>query len=107
MMIKEWWKESKDYPQYFVSNYGRVFSTRTMRLMKPLKRKDGYISYGFTINGKTKSKLGHQLVLESFVGNCPEGHVGHHKNSLKSDNRLHNLEWVTCSQNVCEAWKIR
>ena len=45
----------------------------------------------------------HQLVLEAFVGPCPPGHVGCHRNDDHLDNRLENLYWGTASQNQRDA----
>ena len=42
----------------------------------------------------------HRLVLEAFVGQCPEGFECNHKNRDRSDNRLENLEWVTHIENL-------
>ena len=41
----------------------------------------------------------HRLVLEAFVGPCPEGKECNHKNHERDDNELTNLEWVTRSEN--------
>ncbi len=48
----------------------------------------------------------HTLVLECFVGPRPtEKHEGNHKNGIKRDNRLANLEWVTRSENMLHAFR--
>jgi hypothetical protein len=39
------------------------------------------------------------LVLETFVGPCPEGMQCAHLNGDPSDNRLVNLAWVTPTEN--------
>lgn len=41
----------------------------------------------------------HRLVLEAFVGPCPDGMECCHNNSVPSDNRLANLRWDTPSEN--------
>jgi len=46
----------------------------------------------------------HLLVLESFVGPRPEGQYANHRNGVKTDNRLDNLEWVTPSRNSQHAY---
>jgi hypothetical protein len=38
--------------------------------------------------------------MVTFVGDCPEGKEVNHKNGIKTDNRLGNLEYVTTSQNI-------
>lgn len=43
------------------------------------------------------------LMLTSFVGPRPDGHVARHLNDVKTDNRLANLAWGTRSQNYDDA----
>lgn len=52
--------------------------------------KDGYLNY--TINNK-KVRV-NRLVWKTFVGPIPEGYDIHHKNHIKTDNRLENLELI-------------
>lgn len=51
-----------------------------------------------------KNKLVHRLVLEAWVGPCPEGCVTNHKNGDKQDNRLENLEYCTQSENMAHSY---
>jgi hypothetical protein len=41
----------------------------------------------------------HRIVLTTFKRSCKNKEECNHKNGIKSDNRLENLEWVTSSQN--------
>lgn len=41
----------------------------------------------------------HQLVLEAFVGLCPDGMECRHLNGVRDDNRLENLCWGTRKEN--------
>lgn len=45
----------------------------------------------------------HRLVLEAFVGPCPPGLVGCHKDDDKDNNQLVNLEWNTQKVNIQQA----
>lgn len=47
----------------------------------------------------------HRLVLESFVGPCPEGMEACHNNGNGFDNRLENLRWDTHGANMIEQGK--
>jgi len=48
----------------------------------------------------------HRLVLETFVEPCPDGYQTNHKDGNKQNNRLENLEWMTCGENHAHAFKI-
>jgi hypothetical protein len=59
------------------------------------RHNNGYM----TITYKGTEYLVHRLVLETFVGPCPEGYECDHWNRDRSDNRLVNLHWVSKSEN--------
>lgn len=99
--------------QYFVSNLGRVKisagpSIKTGRGTRPRFLRICYIGNvkgyrNVRIDGKMR--LCHQLVALAFIGEKPTPeHQVNHKNGLKWDNRVENLEWVTVSQNVKHAF---
>ena len=96
--MEEVWKDIDEY--YQVSTLGRVKSTKKGK-EKILK---GYINnYGYvtlTLNGKTKKV--HQLVATAFLNHAPCGHnsVVNHKNFIRHDNRLENLEIITQRDNA-------
>ena len=49
--------------------------------------------------GKHDLRFVHHLVLEAFVGPCPDGQECRHLNDVKTDNRLENLAWGTREEN--------
>jgi hypothetical protein len=59
----------------------------------------GYVKVGLYVDCKRIEKYVHTLVLETFVGPRPSGYVANHKNGIKLDNCVKNLEWVTYGQN--------
>ena len=97
--MMEEWRVIKDYPDYLVSNLGRIYSIQSIRLLKPQRHDQGYLGIDLCRNGKFKKHFIHRLVLESFVDKCPEGRECNHRNGTKADNRLENLEWVTPLEN--------
>jgi hypothetical protein len=56
-------------------------------------------------NNRRFDKLIHRLILETFIGPCPEGMECCHKNDVPTDNRLENLRWDTRSNNVKDAFR--
>lgn len=61
--------------------------------------KDGYLHVGLTVDGKVRRFLVAHLVLNAFVGPCPEGFESCHDNGQTGDNRRDNLRWDTHQRN--------
>lgn len=105
-MCKEIWKPVVGFEGlYEVSNRGRIkrikgFRACKDRILKPYANSCGYLLITLCKNGRIKRKLIHRLILEAFIESCPEGKECNHKNGIKTDNRLKNLEWVTKSENI-------
>ncbi len=90
---------------YCVSDNGKVRSERSGNLVSLNTRFNGYkLAHLYPGGGKRnrKAKYVHRLVLEAFVGCCPEGMECRHLNGDRSDNRLCNLQWGTSRQNQAD-----
>lgn len=112
----EIWKTVKGYEGiYQISNLGNVKSLSRITLHKgkyPITTKEkilkfsidtyGYYHFRLFYNGKGKVKKVHQLVAEAFLNHKPDGYnlVVNHKNFIKTDNRVENLEIVTQRENT-------
>ena len=118
-MKNEVWKDIKGYVGlYQISNYGNIkrlpreiiykdgrkylYKEKTMRLFKTSK---GYNIICFTINNKSKWYYVHRIVAETFILNSKHKPQINHKNGVKTDNRVENLEWCTNSENQIHAYK--
>jgi len=99
----ERWRRCPSHPNYEVSDLGRVRRASTGpntwvgRILKIHVNSKGYTRY--TLTGDRRY-FAHRLVLEAFVGPCPDGHECSHLNDAPSDNRLVNLAWETRAANL-------
>lgn len=92
---------------YEVSDLGNVRSLRRSSrprlrgdLLSPsLSAKGGRLKVALCRDGKQKTVYVHRLVLEAFVGMCPEGCEALHGPGGALVNNLDNLSWGSRSQN--------
>ncbi len=92
--IREIWRPVLGYEGlYEISDYGRVWSLTRLALLTPIKS-DEYPQVSLFRNGSEKRRPIAALVLETFVGPAPEGHVARPKNGRRNDVRLTNLMWA-------------
>lgn len=87
---------------YQISNLGNVKSLcqKSERVMKLGLSTAGYSQANLKSNKKAKSVSVHRLVAKHFIPNDNDTLEVNHKNGIKTDNRVENLEWVTRSQNI-------
>ncbi len=96
-MIDEIWKECYYSNKYEVSNLGNMKRTGSNKVFNKSKQRNAYKH----IQIDYKNYYVHRLVLLSFKPEeYFEGAVCNHKNGIKSDNRLENLEWCTRKENT-------
>lgn len=100
-MRKEIWKNIKEFENiYQISNYGNIRNIKKHKLMKPfISKKTGYYQIDLCKNGCKKRYSIHRLVAETFILNSNNLPQVNHKNEIKIDNRVENLEWCTHKYN--------
>lgn len=106
----ETWKPIRNYEElYAVSDYGNVKRTAKHRSSKdaPLRTPlaHGYPLATLSKGNRKQSFLVHRLICDAFIG-IPPGHVVNHRNGIKTDNRLTNLEVVTRKENEDHKWDV-
>jgi len=96
----EIWMDVKGFEGlYKVSSLGSVFMVKKARNQTLLKVKNGYILCDLSKNGNKKRISVHRLVSLHFIDNPENKEQVNHKNGIKTDNRVENLEWMTSSEN--------
>lgn len=95
----EIWTRYKDL--FYVSSYGNIKNNNGKILKNRDKNNFGYIRV--KVNGKRY--FIHRLIAECFIDNKNNYNIVNHKNGIKTDNRIENLEWCSASQNMIHAIK--
>lgn len=102
--MKNEYRILEDFPDYRVDRYGNVQSSKsgTWSDLKQTKR-NGYLKVNLCMNGKIYSRNVNNLVGDAFIGREP-GQVYNHKNGIKTDNRVVNLEPCSQGENQTHAY---
>ena len=108
----EVWKRVVGFERYYqVSNKGNIkrvdgSSHLKSRNLKLILDKDGYPRVNLKVKQKTNSKYVHRLVAKAFIPNNENKPQVNHKDGVKNNNDISNLEWVTLSENRQHAYDI-
>ena len=84
---------------YSISNYGNVRNNKTGKILSPRDLR-GYKRVSLWYNKKANDHRIHRLVAEEFIPNPDNKLEVNHKNGIRNDNRVENLEWVTGKENA-------
>lgn len=95
---------------YQISTNGIVINTKTGKIIKQYDGGYGYLHINICLGGVKITKNVHRIVAETFSdiiewsqkakGQPIEKLDVHHKNEIKTDNRLENLMWCTRWENL-------
>lgn len=78
----------------------RHMSTRSLNV-------NGYVLVKLSLNGEGKRMLAHRLVARAFLGEPPTPkHNVHHKDAVRTNNAVENLEWATQAENLAHCRRM-
>lgn len=109
----EKWKEIKGYDgKYLIGTHGNCkitsrFNTTGYDLLTQRIDWAGYATVRLSHKGETVTMRVHRLVAEAFVPNHMNKPFVNHINGIKTANYCRNLEWVTHSENMEHAHKLK
>lgn len=86
----------------YVDKSGKL---RKQKTLKQTKRGKGYFSVGLMKDGEQKHVSVHRLVAQAFIPNPLGLPQVNHKDGVKENNHVSNLEWVTCQENIRHAYQ--
>lgn len=122
-MENEIWKDVVGYEEsYQVSDKGRVYSKGfdyltsginshrckiNPDILKCLNSTNGYHNVALYKKGvKNRKYFVHRLVAIAFIPNLENKPHVNHKNGIRTDNRLENLEWCTAKENIVHSFEV-
>ena len=88
----------KDFPNYLIDNFGRVYSKPYKKFLKTVKTRDNSQELQLTDNGNRKTYLLHNLVADHFLDAIEGKESIGHIDGNKSNNKVSNLIRVTHSE---------
>lgn len=84
-------------------SYTRIMQGKTLQ---PRKQNSNYYVVWLSVGSKKFPELVHRLVAKTFIPNIDNKPCINHKNGIKTDNRIDNLEWCDYSDNIKHSHKI-
>lgn len=91
---------------YLISTFGRTYSIKSGKILKPLLQKNGYLIVNLWKDGKQKHRLIHLLVAEAFVPNPENKPEINHYDGIKFNCYFENLIRATRLENLEHAFKL-
>lgn len=101
--MDERWKRVQEFPDYWISDHLRLWSSRSNCLVEGTQNSKGYVIHSFKSNGKLVRRSLHRLYAEAFLENDKDYPVVRHLNDNGYDNTPENLKWGTHRDNYMDA----
>lgn len=91
--MEEIWAEVEGYPNYAVSNTGKVFNINTNRPLSYRRNEEGYCRVVLSEEGDRRDWYVHHLVAQAFFAEYRAGCHISHVNGDKTNNHVANLRY--------------
>ena len=103
---QEVWKDIQGFEGlYKISSQSVILNMLSHKVLKQTINHEGYCRVALRKNGTNSSHRVHRLVASAFLPNPQNLPLVNHKNEIKHDNMVNNLEWCTHLHNVKEGCK--
>ena len=117
-IVNEEWKDIEGQEGYYmISNLGRLktidrvitksngfeYKLKGRVIKTHIDKDNGYERTTLPVDGRRKTAFIHRIVAKAFIPNPENKATVNHKNSIRSDNRVENLEWCTYKENTLHA----
>ena len=93
-------KQIENFPQYYITSFGRVWSENTHRWLKPTINQRGSHQREYVSLGRGNKEYIHRLVAKAFIPNPNNYDEVDHIDTNGLNNHADNLRWVTRQQNM-------
>lgn len=91
------------YTNHTITRDGVVINTKTGTVKKPWLGKNGYWHVDLHEHGKARKVALHRLLAIQYIPNPDNKRTVNHKDGIKTNNSIENLEWATDSENIAHA----
>jgi hypothetical protein len=100
------WVVVEEFPNYEINENGdvRVIKTGIYKTQAFLSKEHDYKVVWLWKKNKSYKRSVHRLVAQAFIPNPKKKSQVNHKDGIKSNNHVSNLEWATPQENIKHAW---
>lgn len=102
----EYWAQiHPDSNSYAISTMGRVWSAKHGVMKTPINNHD-YPHCNIMVNGESFRVMVHHEMGKVFLPNPEKKRTINHKNGIRWDNMLDNLEWATHTEQIVHSFNV-